>query len=132
MFAKILKAGNTAVENAAALVVNLFHMRTYAHLLHLQTTSYAQHMALDGLYNDLPGLADAWVEAYMGNYGRITSYPNIKAEFDTSTPLAFIDSCIRYLKDARYGTPQDTELQNALDEIATLLDSTAYKLKNLS
>lgn len=121
----------SSAETVGAVVVNLFHVRTYAHLLHLSSTSYAQHMALDELYNGLPGLIDAWVESYQGLYGRITSYPNLSAAFVVNDPVSFVDACITYLKNARYETPQDSELQNALDEILALMNSVAYKLKNL-
>jgi len=131
-FAKALKPVTQSEEDMAAVVVNLMHIRTFAHLLHLSSTSYAQHIALGDLYEGLPDLVDPWVEAYQGVYGRITQYPNIPAAFQVQSASHFLDSCIGYLKNARGSTPQDSELQNMLDEISALLGSTAYKLKNLS
>jgi hypothetical protein len=36
-----------------------------------------------------------------------------------------------FVKEERATLPQDTEIQNAVDEIADLIDSTIYKLKFL-
>jgi hypothetical protein len=53
-------------------------------------------------------------------------------ELPTKEPLQYLIGLIDYLKEARPKLPQDTELQNILDEIASLLDSTLYKLRFLS
>jgi hypothetical protein len=36
-----------------------------------------------------------------------------------------------FVKDEREALPQDSEIQNSIDEIADLIDSTIYKLKFL-
>lgn len=43
---------------AAELIARCFAARTAAHIAHLQTTSYAQHVALDEFYNVIVGLAN--------------------------------------------------------------------------
>jgi hypothetical protein len=43
---------------AAELIARCFAARTAAHIAHLQTTSYAQHVALDEFYNAIVGLAN--------------------------------------------------------------------------
>ena len=40
-------------------------------ILHWQTNQYARHQAYGGIYDTLDDLIDAFVEAYMGKYGRI-------------------------------------------------------------
>lgn len=117
----------------AALVWGLFHARTVAHVLHLQTRSYATHMALDGLYNSLPGLTDSYIECFQGKFGLVTEYPTTTVDmFPTQDPVAFIEGLSKWFIGARSGTPYFSELENLLDEIQALIDSTAYKLKNLS
>lgn len=44
----------------------LFHMHSKAHFYHLQTTSFAQHNMLKGLYEDLEGSKDAICEYLLG------------------------------------------------------------------
>jgi hypothetical protein len=110
-------------------VMCLFHAVTNAHILHLQTQSYAEHKALQSLYSKIGDLVDDFVEAYQGKYGLITNYP---ADYELPpAPLQYVIGLSDYLKQARPSLPQDTELQNILDEIASLLDSTVYKLRFL-
>lgn len=110
-------------------VMYLLHAVTNAHILHLQTQSYAEHKALETLYTEIGDLVDSFVEAYQGKYGLIMNYP---AEYELPpAPLQYVIGLSDYLKQARPSLPQDTELQNILDEIASLLDSTVYKLRFL-
>jgi hypothetical protein len=48
------------------------------------------------------------------------------------TPLKYLTSLSKYVEDERKKLPQDSELQNIIDEIAQLIDSTIYKLKFLA
>ena len=50
-------------ESAAAFVSVLFHSATVTHFMHLQTKSFAQHMALGEYYDAIVELADKWAEA---------------------------------------------------------------------
>lgn len=119
------------MDGAAAFTVTLLNAATVAHIYHLKSTSYAQHMALGALYEGLPGLVDGFVEAYQGKYGLITEYPSSTVECG-STPIPFVESLVGYIGQARMSLPQDSELLNIVDEIAALVSSTAYKLKFLA
>ena len=111
-------------------VIYLLHSVTNTHILHLQTKSYAEHKALEEFYSEVGDLVDAFVEAYQGKYGIIEDYPE---DYKLPQPsIQYIVGLSSYLQDARPFLPQDTELQNILDEIASLLDSTLYKLRFLS
>lgn len=112
-------------DAAAYFVLTLFHARTDAHIMHLKTKSYSEHMALNGFYDALPDLVDAFVEAYQGKYGVIEEYPKFYR------PLYAIEDLIDEVSICRKELPQDSELQNEIDNIANLINSTVYKLKNL-
>ena len=113
----------------ADFVQCLFHAVTNAHILHLQTKSYAVHVALGSYYNDLNELTDSYAEAYQGKYGIIEGYTT---EYELpSAPLEYIILMNDYIKIARQELPQDSELQNIIDEIVALHDSTIYKLRFL-
>ena len=95
--------------------------------MHLQTDSFAKHKALQKYYEGIIDLADSWAEAYQGCYEVIKAYPK---DFHLATdPVKYITSVKAFVKDIRSELPQDTELQNIVDEIADLIDSTLYKLK---
>jgi DNA-binding ferritin-like protein len=55
----------------AELVMRLFHARTAAHVMHLQTTSYAKHKALNEFYDAIVDFADSIAEGYQGEHGMI-------------------------------------------------------------
>lgn len=116
-------------KNAADFVSVLFHAGTNAHFMHLQTKSYAAHKALGSFYEDIIDLADRWAESYQGVYSVIQSYPS---EFHLATePVKYMTSLKNFVDTIRKVLPDDTEIQNIIDEICELIDSTSYKLKNL-
>lgn len=119
------------IGGIAAFTVTLLNAATVAHLYHLKSTSYAQHMALGGLYEALPGLVDGLVEAYQGKYGLVTDYPSSMVECGAD-PLTFVANIKGYVETARETLPQDSELQNIVDEIAATVASALYKLTFLS
>lgn len=97
---------------------------------HLKTSKYAAHMALDEYYKEMPELVDTLIENYQGIYGKVDDYKNI---------LDFNEDPIKYLEDLRdicvnsKGLlQQNTELESDMDNILSLIDSTLYKLKELT
>jgi hypothetical protein len=109
----------------------LLHSVTNAHILHLTTMSYSEHKALETFYTEIGDRVDDFVEAFQGKYGLLHDFTN-GYELPTN-PLNYL----MYLKDevatlrSANGFPQDSELQNITDEIASLIDSTLYKLRFL-
>ena len=59
---------------AGAFIMCLLHGVTNAHILHLQSQSYAQHKALGNFYEELGDLVDAVVEQWQGLNGKLISY----------------------------------------------------------
>ena len=107
-----------------------FHARTNAHVLHLQTRSYAAHKALNEFYDEIVELADSFAEAYIGSYGLI-EFPETPYEPHTDA-LKLLDEMDEVAESAREAlTTGDTHLMSILDEIAALVASTRYKLRFL-
>ena len=111
--------------------MTLLHAATSAHVLHLQARSYSQHEALGGFYSDLPGLVDSVIESYQGRYGIISAYPGGYA-VPMGEPLEFLSTVSDYVMESRGAVAADSEIQNAIDEIQALLNSTIYKLRFLA
>lgn len=112
------------------LVMELFHARTTAHVLHLKSRSYAQHVALNTFYDEIIDLADALAEAYQGEYGLIENYPT---KYPTYTdPILLMDDLRECVDEcSKEFDAADSHLRNICDEIRTLIASTAYKLRFL-
>lgn len=117
------------MEKCALFAATLLHSATNTHFFHWSTDSFSKHSALGEYYEAIPDLVDQFVEAYMGKYEKITQFPN--SYHQPKEPVSYIKSLIRFVEDARKDLPQDSELQNIVDSIADLLNSTAYKLRFL-
>lgn len=116
----------------AEMVSLLLHSRTQAHILHLQTKSYPEHMALNAYYDGISGLIDGLVESYQGQYGIIENYKSYDIQNYKST-----DATIKYLEGVCDKVSKlrdcckDSYIQNQIDTICELVNSTLYKLKFL-
>jgi DNA-binding ferritin-like protein len=110
-------------------IVDSFALRTAAHLAHLTTTSYAQHVALGEFYTALLEKIDTYAEVYMGLVTRPTTYPS--AVIPRGDIAAAMDD---YLEQVRAEMAEDhgsEALKNILAEIEELTARTLYKLRNL-
>lgn len=111
----------------------LLHSVTNAHILHFQSLSYSQHMALGAYYDEVSDLVDKFVEAFQGKYGLLTKYQSDYQLPDNNpvTYLTYLKEEVATLRRAS-GFPQDSELQNEVDNIANLINTTLYKLRFLA
>jgi hypothetical protein len=114
-------------------VSTLMASRTQAHIFHLQTPSFAAHMALQGYYDGIIPLVDGFVESYQGKYGIITGYGNIALQEYQSCEaiIMYFETLCMYVEKNRVSLVQDSYIQNQIDEVVTLIESTKYKLVNL-
>jgi DNA-binding ferritin-like protein len=119
----------SGTSKISMLISILFDARTKAHQLHLQTKSYAQHKALNEYYDEIIGLADSLAEAYQGREGVITKYPKIS--LNDSDPIKLVEQVRTWIDKNRKACSPYSELQNIIDEVQDLNNSTLYKLRNL-
>ncbi len=111
-------------------VSSLLEIQDISHIAHLQTTSFAEHKALNELYDGITDQFDAYAEAYQGKYGIIKGYKSFKLE----EGLDMVD----YLKEKMTSfetyksTLTDGYLQQLVDNTQELLSTTLYKLRFLS
>jgi hypothetical protein len=120
----------------ADLVVEIMNAATSFHKLHLQVTgdgSYAQHIALNEIYDALPGLADTIAEGYQGACEVLLNYPD-----KAPVRLLSVDGAVEYMRtlsmqiaDLQKVMPH-TEVVNNLDLIKDQINTAKYKLLFLS
>jgi len=117
----------------ADFVGMMFLARDVAHSAHLNTRSYAKHVALNGFYDGIIDLADKFAEAYQGKYGLIGPISLMSAK-KTNNVVEFLEGQLEDLEKMRYKVvdKECTPLQNIIDEIFGLYYSTLYKLKFLA
>jgi len=117
----------------ANFVSTLFASRTQAHIFHLQTTSFAKHKALNEYYDEIVDLTDSIIESYQGRYGIIEGYSPDKPWLEGDNDiLGYFDSLCSYVEETRVNLPQDSYIQNQVDEVVSLIESTKYKLNFLN
>lgn len=120
-------------HKAADFVGTLFLARDVAHSVHLNTRSFAKHMALNEFYDNIVGLTDKFAEAYQGRHGLIGAITLMSAK-KTGNIIEFLEDSLKEIEDCRYDVCEktDTALQNIIDEIVGQYLSTLYKLKFLA
>jgi DNA-binding ferritin-like protein len=117
------------MSTAADLIARCFAARTAAHIAHLRTKSFAAHKALEDFYEGIVDRTDTFAEAYQGVFGVIESYPDCEI---CKGELKPIKELREWLVQNRTKVAQgQRELENLIDEISALCDSTIYKLVNL-
>ena len=116
----------------AEMMSILLHSQTQAHTLHLQTESYSEHKALQNYYEGIDGIVDGLVESFQGKYGIIKGYKSMnlqewKSTEDTVKYMKGLCEKVIELRDCC----EDSYIQNQIDTVCELINSTLYKLKFL-
>jgi hypothetical protein len=119
--------------SCADFVGELFLARDVTHSVHLNTRSYAKHVALNTFYDEVVDLADKFAEAYQGRHGLIGPI-TLRSARKTTNVTEFLQDSLKSLEGMRYEVcdKSDSTLQNIIDEILSLYLSTLYKLKFLA
>jgi hypothetical protein len=117
----------------ADFVGALFLARDVAHSVHLNTRSYAKHMALNEFYDNIVDLTDKFAESFQGRHGLIGPI-TLKSARKTTNILEFLQDSLAEIEETRYKVCEktDTPIQNIIDEIVGQYLSTLYKLKFLA
>ena len=109
----------------AKLVSLLFNARTNTHIAHLQTTSYAQHKALNEFYDGVVDLADRFAESAQGSIGIITGYTI--GDLFTGSITDYLKGQLTEILSMR-SQFQEGHLVQIIDDVVELYTSTLYKL----
>ena len=116
----------------AEMMSILLHSQTQTHTLHLQTESYSEHKALQNYYEGIDGIVDGLVESFQGKYGIIKGYKSMnlqewKSTEDTVKYMKGLCEKVIELRDCC----EDSYIQNQIDTVCELINSTLYKLRFL-
>jgi hypothetical protein len=119
-------------DDFCEMVCNILHSRNQAHVFHLQTKSYAEHIALNGYYDAVVALFDGIVESYQGKYGIIKNFKTFKVEQyrNNKKTISYFERLLDIIEENR-DSVDDSYIQNQIDTVQELINSTIYKLKFL-
>ena len=118
------------MANLADCVSLLWNSRTQAHIWHNGTNSFSEHKALGEFYENIVELVDGLVESYNGVYPRLTGLKTLSVTDWSSTEvtIVYFKNLYAYLQKERVNLPQESWIQNQIDEIVQLVAETLYQL----
>ncbi len=119
-------------DDFCEMVCNILHSRNQAHVFHLQTQSFAEHKALNDYYDGVIGLFDGIIESYQGKYGIIKNFKTFKIEQyrNNKKTISYFERLLDIIEENR-DSVEDSYIQNQIDTVQELINSTIYKLKFL-
>ena len=120
----------TVIQMVSGLLKCLINVR----LLHWNSLSFSEHEALGEFYESLSDNLDRFVEEYQGKYS-LVGMMGEEMDFETVTEISSDylmagRNMVTGLRTAA-GFPQESNLQNVVDEIVSDFDRTIYKLRFL-
>jgi ribosome-associated translation inhibitor RaiA len=116
------------MEKIGEFVLTIMHSATNTHILHLRASTISEHLALGEFYQAIPELIDALAEAIQGRLEEKISYP-VTYYGPADTGLEELQSLKEYVDENRSSLPENSEIQNLVDELADQINSTLNKLK---
>jgi hypothetical protein len=119
-------------DDFCEMICNILHSRNQAHVFHLQTQSFAEHKALNDYYDGVVDLFDGIVESYQGKYGIIKNFKTFKIEQykNSKKTISYFERLLDIIDENR-DSVEDSYIQNQIDTVQELINSTVYKLKFL-
>ncbi len=122
------------MQEFVQLISTLMASRQQAHIFHWQVDgpgSYAAHKALNEYYDEIVDLFDGLVESFQGRYGIQRGYTSPASFKEDNQAVLYFDALSKYVESIRTKIPQDSYIQNEVDTVVKLIESTKYKLKFL-
>lgn len=119
-------------NTAAQFVALLFLARDQAHIAHLASKSYAEHMALNEFYEGIIDIADDFCECYQGYYNTILTIPRLNSESKSSI-IDTLASHVAWIESQREAIVPRTNssIHNIIDEGVSIYSKALYKLRFL-
>ena len=99
---------------------------------HLKTRKYSVHIALNDFYNKMLDLVDDIIEQYQGIHGIIDAVFNNCVWADGTTEYEYLNNLRAYIENNKGLAGTDSEIQSGFDDILKLIDTTLYKINNLT
>lgn len=113
------------------MVQTLLHLQSQVKLFHWQTKSFAEHKATDELVDSLASHIDAFMETYMGKYGRVKARGSTRPlqNYSAAALRTYVQRATQYLTRTlphKLNAAYDSDLLNIRDEILGDLNKTLY------
>lgn len=118
-------------EECETFCLQCMRMYTNVHLWHLQTSSYAEHEALEDYYEDLFELTDTFIETAIANDGGMSCETSYNLELIPYCEMMNEVEAFKELIETHKESVTEESMVNVMDDMLTVTDEVLYKLKNL-
>jgi hypothetical protein len=127
-----VEAQHKGPDPVMEMVTCLQHSRTTTQMQHWKTASRSDHQALNFFYDTLPPLLDDFVESFQGKYGLLTDYI-LDYKLSDQEPLAYMKALAFQVESLSQSEdfPQDSWIQNQIQEMLKVIYQTVYQLREL-
>lgn len=132
----ISRESKSGGDMVAEIIAIMFMSRTYAHMAHLKTGSYAKHKILNAFYDDesdsdqdVIELADELAEIAQGKFGKL-DIPYVPLMGNIEKPIEALEMQLEKIVSLAEGC-EDSALSAVLDVIKGFYLKTIYLLKEL-
>lgn len=99
---------------------------------HLKARKHSVHVILNECYEELLKKVDSTIEHYQGRFGIVDGYENCICDCD-KTDVAYLADVRFFIENGRNKLfAAETEIISDTDDIIGIIDSTLYKLNNLT
>jgi len=112
---EMLSSGDMSLDSIAA---KLTYFHEQLHLLHWQTTSYAEHQALGGIYDYVHDFKDGVVEKLMGYMGKRPKAFKIEPLSDSASASLVVSELMSFASNLKSFAES-----NSYHDIANLADA---------
>ena len=119
--------GEMTLEGIAS---KLTYFHEQLHLLHWQTTSYAEHQALGGLYDYVHDFKDGVIEKLMGYTGKRPKAFKIEPLSDVSSPTIIVTELMGFASSLKSFAEANSyhDISNLADSLSGEAAKTKYLL----
>jgi hypothetical protein len=101
---------------------------------HLKSRKHSEHVILEEYYEDAQEIIDRIIESYQGKFNVILEYGN-RIFDDEKEDILYLSELRDFVQNGRDMFDEivsSSEIMSEIDTLLSLLDSTLYKLKNLT
>ena len=124
---EMLKSGEMSLE---AIASKLTYFHEQLHLLHWQTTSYAEHQALGGLYDSIHDFKDDVIEKLMGYMGKRPRAFKMQPIMDTTSATGVVQELKSFAHELMEWAEQNQycDVENMAQDLSGKAAKTLYLL----
>lgn len=119
-------SGEMTLENIAG---KLTYFHEQLHLLHWQTSSYAEHQALGGLYDYVHDFKDGVIEKLMGYMGKRPKAPKVEPLSDSASASLVVSELMSFASSLK--SFAESNGYHDISNLADALSGEAAKTKYL-